>query len=600
MDLVKFEKIPLELRQARRWVLWKSGKIPYQTNGEPASSTDPATWTTFDAAWNKYYEDVDEVFAGIGCVVAAPYVAIDLDKCRDPKTGEVQEWATEAIQELNSYTELSPSGRGFHIWVRGGLPPGGNRTGSVEMYAKERYFTITGQHLEGTPEIIHERILIDFHRKHILVPALESDNPAKDVSLSAKEFARICSIWERLGESASELDVKVEFFKNGQYREKWDKNKSYIDRTIRKAKESVFGLSLHNEARLIKRRFSEIDDKAIEWLWQDRIPRGKLTMFSGNPDCGKTTVLCDIIARITTGQNYPDGSAASEVGEVLFFSSEDDPADTLKPRLRAAGAKMESVISISGLTIRQNSKQLERDIALDTDLQVLEIELAQNPAITLVAIDPIASYLGERDANKDQSLRKVLVPIKNLAEKTGVTFICLSHFNKRVDVGALHKVGGAVGMTGVSRAAWLFFKNPEKDGEYLMALGKGNLTNRRTSMKYRITAAEVPTGTAPKIEWLGEDNRDADTIFETLKSPEGRAAAKAEQFIKDFLTTPMLSRDIERVAEEAGIRRSALWEAKKSLNIQTKRVGTQWQWVPLSGETQAVSTEEEFDEIAYS
>jgi primase-polymerase (primpol)-like protein len=94
---------------------------------------------------------------GVGIVLGEGLVGIDLDRCRDVQTGDIEPWASEIIHSLDSYTEVSPSGSGVHILVRGTLPPGGRRKGNIEMYPDGRYFTVTGRHVEGAPTAIEER-----------------------------------------------------------------------------------------------------------------------------------------------------------------------------------------------------------------------------------------------------------------------------------------------------------------------------------------------------------------------------------------------------------------------------------------------------------
>jgi hypothetical protein len=580
-----FIAIPQELKNIKQWILWisephegKPTKVPYSVSGDLASTIDPKTWTTFDEAI-KQCDPL--VYSGLGFVIAPPYVGIDLDKCRDPQTGTVEPWALEALKELDSYTELSPSGAGFHIWVRGWLEHPGNRSGKVELYSKSRYFTMTGRHVSGTPTVINQRDLKAFHQKHILntVPI------TKDNSSSAKEFKAVCDIWERLGQNATEEDVRLEFFKKSEYRDKWEKNRQYVSRTIQAAKQKIFSIQPSNANELSQIPFSDIEAKSMAWIWENRIPKGKLVMFSGNPDCGKTTVLCDLISHYTTGTQYPDGALASETGEVLFLGAEDDPADTLKPRLLAAGANTARVHYVQGIRVTENSKRVERAVALDTDLAAIELALSQNPKIGLVAIDPVTSYFGKSDLNSEQALRKILGPIKEIAESKQVTFVCLGHFNKRSDVNVLHKVGGAVAMTGVARAVWLFMKNPEIEGQFLMLIGKGNLTKKRQGLKYSIVEKTVPTGTAPAIEWQGEETMDAETIAETLKDPKERTAAKAEKFLKDFVAAglPMPSDELVVKAKEIGIGRTTLFNTKRDSfgNIRAEQRNRVWWWVPV-------------------
>src|SRR5207244_2269479 len=95
--------------------------------------------------------------AGPGIVLGDGLVGVDLDHCRDPETGAIEPWALAIVKELASYTEASPSRTGVHVLAHGTLPPGGRRKGRVEMYAEGRYFTVTGQHLAGTPTTIEER-----------------------------------------------------------------------------------------------------------------------------------------------------------------------------------------------------------------------------------------------------------------------------------------------------------------------------------------------------------------------------------------------------------------------------------------------------------
>jgi putative DNA primase/helicase len=602
------ERIPAELRQLPRWVLWKletrdgkTTKIPYAIIGHRADTTNKATWTTFQQA--REVQRTQAGYAGLGCVIAPPYVGVDLDKCRDPESGEVEPWALQAIADLDSYTELSPSGRGFHIWVKGAVPSGGNRRGRIEMYGVARYFTMTGQHVEGTPTNINARDLTAFHATRILSAetgsgrvtyrneAIVETGPApRDESPSVKEFKLAIDIAKDLGPDATEAEVTIEFFKRATERPKWTQNKTYLSRTIRNAIEKARRSnpqSAHHAplsaggATIVRECFTDVEAKPIIWLWKDRIPKCKLTIFSGNPDCGKTTVLVDIIARYTTGRDYPDDAVnAIEPGEVLMLIAEDDPGDTIKPRLMAAGADLSRVSYLKAVQTSDKSKKVERALALDTDMKLLEHLLRENPHIGLVTIDPITGYLGRADLNKEQELRRVLLPIKELCERVGVTFIGLGHFNKRSDVTALHKVGGAVAMSGVARAVWMFAKSPEVDGEYVMLLGKGNLTKKRTGMKYRIGEKVVNNRfEAPFIAWQGEADGDADMVLATVSDPREKRKTKAKRFLEDYLADgPRMAEDIHMDGEKAGLSRNALFEAKKELKVTAEKLGGQWQW----------------------
>ena len=139
-----FENIPEELRQRAQWVVHKE-KVPYIAGGVGrASSTDSLTWRTFEEAVQALQTGR---YDGIGFVFSSgdPFAGVDLDNCRDPETGELEEWAQKTIKVLDGYTEVSPSGTGVHIIVRGKAP--NKKRGQVEAYSSERFFTVTGEML---------------------------------------------------------------------------------------------------------------------------------------------------------------------------------------------------------------------------------------------------------------------------------------------------------------------------------------------------------------------------------------------------------------------------------------------------------------------
>lgn len=145
------QTIPEELKAHHQWVVWrlelrdgesKPTKVPYYAVDRKASSTDPATWLSFDAAWALYERGR---FNGVGYVFSPddPYCGIDLDPELPTADRET------ILRRFGSYAELSPSGRGHHIIVKAKLPGGGRKKGSIEVYDRARYFTVTGHVVEG-------------------------------------------------------------------------------------------------------------------------------------------------------------------------------------------------------------------------------------------------------------------------------------------------------------------------------------------------------------------------------------------------------------------------------------------------------------------
>jgi Uncharacterized conserved protein len=162
-----FDTIPTELRKRDQWIVWRSEtrdgdrtKVPYQPNGRHAKTSDPGTWGSFDEARTAYER---EGFSGIGFVFSEddPFVGIDLDSC--VTDGDLTGGAWKVVNQLDSYTEASPSGTGLHIIIEGFLTSDRNRTSDVkglkelEIYEDGRYFTFTGRSLEGTPSGVEQR-----------------------------------------------------------------------------------------------------------------------------------------------------------------------------------------------------------------------------------------------------------------------------------------------------------------------------------------------------------------------------------------------------------------------------------------------------------
>ncbi len=138
------------IRDLRQWLCWrteeregKPTKVPYSSlTGRMASSTNPETWANYEDAVRACKE---HGYGGIGFVFTPEddLCGVDLDGCLNPETGEIESWAQEIIEELDSYTEISPSGTGVHILARAKLPEGRNRKGRFEAYDRDRYFTVT-------------------------------------------------------------------------------------------------------------------------------------------------------------------------------------------------------------------------------------------------------------------------------------------------------------------------------------------------------------------------------------------------------------------------------------------------------------------------
>jgi hypothetical protein len=217
------ENLPRALTDRHQWVMWRGvwrapkwTKPPYQIDGCLASTSDPLTWDRFEhceSAWSSGRAKWD----GYGFVLSAddPYCGIDLDHCRNPETGKIEDWALGLLCRFNSYSEPSPSGSGIHIFIKGKLPGTGRRKGHIEIYDCTRFLTITGRPLQEYSSTIEQRQdVLDAVFKELFPdpeppprraqsPLSLSDEAVVELASNAKNGARFLAVY-RDGETGGD------------------------------------------------------------------------------------------------------------------------------------------------------------------------------------------------------------------------------------------------------------------------------------------------------------------------------------------------------------------------------------------------------------
>ena len=239
-------------------------------------------------------------------------------------------------------------------------------------------------------------------------------------------------------------------------------------------------------SRAISRRMSEILAQPIKWLWPGRIARGKVTVLAGHPGLGKSQVTASLAAIVTTAGRWPDGSRC-ELGSVLMVSGEDDAADTIRPRLEAAGADLARVHILDAIEEQTESGEVvRRPFNLKSDLGRLETLLTELCDVRLLSVDPITAYLGDTDSHKNADVRALLAPLSDLAGRFGTAIVGVSHLSKAGSQKALLRVSGSLAFVAAARAAYLVASNEEDDGRRLMLPLKNNIGPDQTGFSFRI------------------------------------------------------------------------------------------------------------------
>ena len=335
-------------------------------------------------------------------------------------------------------------------------------------------------------------------------------------------------------------------------------------------------------------RAVDIMPEQIRWLWQDRIPYGKVTLYSGKPECGKTLALIDLCARVSAGREWPDGQKNLHGPKKVWLAcSEDGLADTIRPRLDAAGANLENITFITTVIekSRDGSGKVRRQLKLDTDLPLLKKALAADPEIALVALDPATSFFGDVNINVDKDIRPIMDTLAAVCNAAGVSFVTVIHHNKRSDVDALQKILGASSVAGAVRAIWGFSEDPDNKDEYFMSRVKGNLSKRKSGMKYKIGENTVCNITAPFIEWGEEHDNSANDLLNQERSNnklgnDNKQITLAREFLPVALSKgPRFARELYAEAEKMGVSAATLKRAKNELGgITVTQHKDGWMW----------------------
>jgi DNA polymerase bacteriophage-type len=343
-------------------------------------------------------------------------------------------------------------------------------------------------------------------------------------------------------------------------------------------------------------RASQVQMRAIKWLWQDRFALGNLGILAGLPDEGKSMLFNYIAARITGPDRYkwPNDEGEAPRGNVILLTGEDDPEDTVIPRLKAAGAGLDGVEIVNMVRYSdQAGRACERMFSLADDLQLLRRKVEEVGEVRAILIDPVTAYLGKAgtiDSYRDSDVRAVLTPMVHLARELQIAVIAIMHFNKKVDVtNALLRISNSLAFGGVARHVFSVTDDPDNDRK-LMARAKNNISAKcnNQTLAFRFETREVgcdfKTGErirAPAVVfqsgYVDISATEALSAVNENKSPGAKDAAK--NWLRTMLTAgPMPKAEVEEAAEAEAITARTLRRAKEDLGVYAfKRAGC-WYW----------------------
>lgn len=321
-------------------------------------------------------------------------------------------------------------------------------------------------------------------------------------------------------------------------------------------------------------RADQIVIEPIRWLWGYMLARGKLHVLAGAPGTGKTTIALALGSVITRGGIWPDGSRAP-LGSVLVWSGEDDPADTLAPRLKAMGADLSRVFFVRG--VLEDGERRAFDPA--TDLQALRVEAEAIGDLSLIIADPIVSAVAG-DSHKNTEVRRALQPMVNLAAELGAAVLGISHFSKgTAGREPLERVTGSLAFGALARVVLVTAKGDSEDGDSrILARAKSNIGPDGGGFKYALEMVDIGNGIeASKVTWGGAVDGTARELLaaaEPSDSDEHEERKDAAAWLTDLLESgSMPAKQVRQAADQAGFAWRTVQRAMKVADVESRRDG---------------------------
>ena len=326
---------------------------------------------------------------------------------------------------------------------------------------------------------------------------------------------------------------------------------------------------------------STVEPEQLRWLWDGRLPRGKLVVIDGDPSVGKSTLAVDLAARVSTGKPWPD-DAPCEAGEVLVLSAEDGLADTIRPRLDAAGGDATRVHALTAVRVlSDDGEPIERPPTL-ADIGAIRAAILRTGAV-LVVIDVLMAFLpGKVDSHKDQDIRAVLSRLTKVGEETGCTFLLLRHLNKAGGGSPMYRGGGSIGIVGAARAGYLVARDPDDPDTRVMACVKSNLAREPESLSYRLQGD--PDSGVARVVWTGASTHDAAGLLRNAGDDDQDDRREIEEWLEEVMNAGggrAAAKDVMNAGRKVGYSVDQVKRAKKRLGIESMKagMGSGWDWV---------------------
>lgn len=332
---------------------------------------------------------------------------------------------------------------------------------------------------------------------------------------------------------------------------------------------------------------TDVKEQPIHWLWEQWIARGKLSILAGSAGTGKTTLALGLAATVTTGGVWPDGVRCAEPGNVLIWSSEDDPADTLKPRLMACGADVKRVFFVQGVTDPMTGEVLPFDPA--RDISTLYAAVSAIGGASMLMIDPIVSAVSG-DSHKANDVRRGLQAVVDFAADNNCAVVGITHFAKgSAGTSPQERVIGSQAFGALARTVLVAAKQEDSEGRVL-ARAKSNISIDDGGVTYFIEPCSLDSGIqTTRVVWGDKIEGSARDILGAVEAPQTEETSEEEdamKFLRDLLSDgPVPSKQVRADADGAGFAWATVRRAQKRIGAEAVKEGgrlgdrkQQWVW----------------------
>jgi len=309
------------------------------------------------------------------------------------------------------------------------------------------------------------------------------------------------------------------------------------------------------------RYYSSITAKKVDWLWYPYIPYGRITIVQGDPGEGKTTFVLNIAALLSLGHSMPDSEVPNSVQSVIYQSTEDGLADTVKPRLTEAGADCSRIAFIddSRVSLTLDDVRIERAI-LETGAKML-------------VLDPLQAFIGkDADLHRANNIRPLMHRLAGIAERTNCAVVITGHMNKTAGVKGLYRGLGSIDITATARSVLLVGRLRGEPSIRVMAQLKNNLAPEGTSIAFELDGLNG-------FRWIGQYDISMEDILNGERPVEETKLVQAQTIIQDMTCgEPCFCSRIYEVCHEREISKRTVDAAKRTLGIKSIKKPNGWEW----------------------